>query len=101
MAAMHTTRRGFLEIAGRAGIGLAALGLRTSAQPATTDLWKEADAILKRIVPPTFPNRTFDITQYGATAGRESVATEAFRAAIEACQKAGGGRVVVPSGRFV
>jgi polygalacturonase len=102
MVGLHdTTRRRFLEIAGRAGIGLAALGIRASAQPVTTDIWKEADAILKRIVPPTFPNHTFDITQYGAAAGRDSVATDAFRAAIEACQKAGGGRVVVPAGRFV
>src|SRR5262245_32239275 len=97
----HATRRTFLKTVGQAGIGVAALGVRTEAQPTTLDIWNEADAILKRIVPPTFPNRTFDITRYGAAAGRDTVVTDAFRAAIEACQKAGGGRVVVPAGRFV
>src|SRR6476619_4561505 len=31
------------------------------------DLWDTADAIMKRIAAPRFPNRTFDIRQHGAT----------------------------------
>ena len=63
------------------------------------DLWTEAAAILRRIAAPVFPNRTFDITRYGATRRHDS--TTAIRAAIDACHAAGGGRVVVPAGRFV
>ncbi len=49
---------------------------------------------------PTFPARDFDITRYGARAdGSDS--TAAIRRAIGACTEAGGGRVVVPAGRFV
>src|SRR3954464_117220 len=66
------------------------------AQPA--DLWETADAILKRIAAPRFPQRTFDIRRYGATTTAD--ATAAFRAAIDGCARAGGGRVVVPKGRF-
>ena len=33
-----------------------------------TDNWKQVDEILKRIVPPTFPDKIFDITNYGAVA---------------------------------
>src|SRR3954469_21517117 len=97
----HPIRRTFLKTVGQAGVGVAALGVRTHAQPTTLDIWNEADAILKRIVPPTFPSRTFNIARYGAAAGRETAATAAFRAAITACHDAGGGQVVVPAGRFV
>jgi polygalacturonase len=54
--------------------------------------------ILARIVPPTFPDRDFDITKYGAT--ERGDCTDAIRRAIDACAAAGGGRVVVPAGRF-
>jgi polygalacturonase len=65
------------------------------------DRWAEADTILRRIKPPSFPNRTFDITQYGAVLDGSSDSTAAIRAAIAACESAGGGRVVVPKGRFI
>jgi polygalacturonase len=65
------------------------------------DPWTEATAILRRIVPPVFPNRAFPITRYGAVSGRTADQSAAFRSALDACAKAGGGRVVVPAGRFV
>src|SRR5262245_66495056 len=99
MAVFHrATRRMFLKTVGQAGVGLAALGIRAHAQAPATNLWTEADAILKRIVPPTFPSRTFEITRYGATAGSESVATAAFRSALDGCHDAGGGPLVLPGG---
>jgi polygalacturonase len=61
--------------------------------------WESVPAILARIKPPTFPARDFPITNYGATPGGDS--TDAIRKAIEACNKAGGGRVVVPAGVFM
>lgn len=57
--------------------------------------------ILKQIIPPTFPDRDFVITDYGAVAGGKTLCTEAFKKAIEACGKSGGGRVVVPKGIFM
>jgi polygalacturonase len=67
-------------------------------EPRAPDLWETADAILKRIAAPRFPDRTFDITRYGATTTGD--ATAAIRGAIGACARAGGGRVVIPRGRF-
>ena len=58
-------------------------------------------AILSRIKPPVFPRRDFPVTRFGAVADSKTDCTEAFRQAIAACHKAGGGRVVVPSGIFM
>jgi len=65
------------------------------------DLWGTASAMLARITPPTFPARDVDLLRHGAKGDGESDCTGAFRDAIEACRKAGGGRVVVPAGRFL
>jgi polygalacturonase len=93
------SRRQFVKL-GLFGVGAVACADAgwAAVQP---DRWDEADTILKRIVPPVFPRRDFDVTRYGATAGTGADCTPAFRAAIDACHAAGGGRVVVPKGRFV
>jgi polygalacturonase len=59
------------------------------------------EEVLARIKAPSFPDRHFDITKYGATGDGEKKSTEAIRHAIQACGAAGGGRVVVPNGRFL
>ena len=63
--------------------------------------WDAAAGILARIKPPVFPARDFSIADFGAVAGGKEMATDAIRRAIEACHKAGGGRVIVPPGVFL
>jgi len=63
--------------------------------------WDLVPSILKRIVPPAFPRRDFVITQFGAVGDGRTDCTAAFASAIAACSRAGGGRVVVPAGRFL
>ena len=92
------TRRDFVKTTGLAGAAWLTLGPRAAQVAVADDLWDEAAAILRRIVPPTFPDRRFDITRFGAVAGGD--ATRAFREATAACHAAGGGQVVVPAGRF-
>jgi polygalacturonase len=65
------------------------------------DLWTTAGSILARIKAPEFPSRDFDIMAHGARPDGASDCTAAFRAAIDACRAAGGGRVFVPQGRFL
>ena len=85
-----------------AGLGsLVRVGTTAAAPPVAGIRWSDADAILRRIVPPAFPNRTFDVTAHGAHTDGAIDSTAAFRAAIDACHSAGGGRVVVPKGRFL
>lgn len=67
---------------------------------ATLDPWARQAEILRRIVPPQFPARDFDVTKFGAVADGKTTNTTAFRVAIAACAQAGGGRVVVPAGKY-
>jgi len=87
---MVSTRRDFL----RAVAALPAAG------PAPEG-WELAAEILKRIRPPSFPARDFEIARYGAVGDGVTDCTDAFRRAIAACHQAGGGRVVVPAGKFL
>lgn len=63
--------------------------------------WKNVNKILARIIAPKFADRDFNIMQFGAVADGKTLCTEAFVKAIDACAKAGGGRVVVPKGEFL
>ena len=100
--ARRPTRREFLSVVALAGLSgrLRAEDASASraAAPDSPDLWKTANEILARIAPPEFPDRAFDIRRFGATTTAD--ATAGFRAAIDACARAGGGRVTVPKGRF-
>ena len=71
-----------------------------SAAPAKTG-WDLLPDILRRIVPPTFPDRDFDVTEYGAAGDGVTDCNLAFKKAIAACTEAGGGRVVVPKGKWL
>jgi polygalacturonase len=48
-----------------------------------------------------YPDRDFTITSFGAIAGDSVVNTDAIAGAIKACNKAGGGRVVIPAGEWL
>jgi polygalacturonase len=54
--------------------------------------------ILKRIQPPKFPDRDFDVARYGAKADGKTDCTDAFLKAIAEASRTGGGRVVVAEG---
>jgi len=109
MRRQRVTRREFLTTSAVAGAGLLVVpgvfaGGRAWAPPglqAGHRGWGEVDAILARIAPPVFPDRVFPITKYGAVGDGARDCTAAFKDAIAACAAAGGGRVLVPDGRFL
>ena len=48
-----------------------------------------------------YPSRSFSIEEYGAIKGGQVDNTDAIAQAINACSKAGGGRVLVPEGEWL
>lgn len=92
---MRATRREML-------IGSATLGLAGQAlAKAPADPWLRAAAIARTVRAPVFPKRTFSIVEHGARGDGRTIATDAFARAIAACVAAGGGRVLVPAGRYL
>ena len=91
-----TDRREFLKRLAGGAAGVCFAPYLSAADP-----WPEMDRILKRIKPPVFPSRSFDITKYGAVGDNTFDCTEAIRKAIADCSSKGGGSVVVPKGEFL
>ena len=63
--------------------------------------WEQLNVILSNINPPVFQNKTFNIADYGAVGDGITDCTNAFKNTIDDCSKNGGGKVVVPEGKFL
>ncbi|MEU4226662.1 glycosyl hydrolase family 28 protein [Nonomuraea sp. NPDC026600] len=71
------------------------------AEDRSGDPWRKVPDILRKIRPPRFPRRRWEVTAFGAVGDGTTDCTAAFKAAIDECHREGGGRVVVPPGRFL
>jgi polygalacturonase len=91
------TRRELLAAGGAA----AAASLLPAAAFGDVDPWARAAGIAARVRAPSFPNRVFSILDHGAKGDGTTKSTAAIAQAIQACAEAGGGRVLVPAGRFL
>jgi len=72
----------------------------TMAWTSSAEPLKEMEALRKQIKAPVFKNKTYNIVDFGAKGDGQTMNTGAFKKAIEACNKNGGGRVIVPAGNF-
>ncbi len=63
--------------------------------------WKQMDVILKKVESPKIPDKSFVITDFGAKANSTDDSRPAIMSAINAAVKAGGGRVVIPAGKWI
>src|SRR6266542_3843492 len=97
------TLAGAAALLGRTALaGAADLPAAVSALVEADELpWPEARAIVAATALPTFPSVTFNVLSYGAVGNGSTDNTAAFRRAVDACNAAGGGTVVVPSGTYV
>ena len=76
-------------------------GLASYAQDRTIVTAPESPYAFEPLHMFVFPEKDFPITKYGAKSGDVKATTLAFAKAMAACNKAGGGRVVVPEGEWL
>ncbi len=72
-----------------------------AAAATATGVFAEEPAIYTAPSLPQIPNQTFQITDFGGVGDGKTMNTDAFKKAIAAIEKAGGGRLVVPKGDFL
>lgn len=65
------------------------------------DAFDEADKIIKSINIKQFDNLTLNIKDLGAVADAKTLNTTIINTAIDSCNAAGGGKVIIPSGDFL
>ena len=71
---------------------------------AHADNWDAAlyQQIEGRVVAPVFKEKTYKVTKYGASPKADAAKNQkAINKAIEACSKAGGGKVTIPAGTYM
>mgnify|MGYP000415732062 CR=1 FL=1 len=91
---MKPTPRSCLQLL----LAMAALATGRSETIRHESIEVEAPFEMPPIRVPLFPGREFDVTQYGAEQGADI--SEPIHKAIAACHEAGGGRVVIPDGKW-
>ncbi|MCX2678399.1 glycoside hydrolase family 28 protein [Galbibacter sp. EGI 63066] len=67
----------------------------------TPDPWLKAEAIIKSIKPLSFPDKTYNIKDFDAVADGKTNNSEAFTNAIKTCSENGGGKIIVPPGKYL
>lgn len=76
-------------------------GLYAAERRIEDDPWRRAETIRRGIEEPVFPDRVFHPESFGAVADGRTLCTEALSAAIDACNRAGGGTVEFAPGRYL
>ena len=72
--------------------------LTNCSQTQEANHWKDMDGVRNQITLPTFPDKTFVITDYYN--GTDSLYTTAINRAIDECSAQGGGTVLIPNGTY-
>jgi polygalacturonase len=68
---------------------------------AETDPWKTMELTIKNLPKTNFQNKTYNINDFGAVADGKTLNTAAFEKAIQTCTENGGGKVLVPNGKYL
>lgn len=90
----------------KSSIGLIALfltvfGLNGISQNNEKSRWAESKIILSNIQDPKFPDKIYNVVDFGAKGDGVTKNTAAINAAIEKCSNEGGGRVLISNGSFL
>lgn len=72
-----------------------------AAESEYTGAWAQVPDIVAHIGEPNIPDREFNIMDYKAVADGTTDCRPAIMEAIQACESAGGGRVLIPAGTYL
>ena len=64
------------------------------------DKWAMAEEIVQSLDPVIFPDVTYNIKDFGATADGKTGNKTAFQKAVTTCSENGGGKIIVPKGNY-
>ena len=73
----------------------------TKTQVVENDPWSKMKQIENEFSEPVFLDKTYNVLDFGAVADGTTDNTEAFKKAILTCSENGGGKVLVPIGKYV
>ena len=73
---------------------------QTTKQSNIDALTHSASFEMPEVAVPSFPDRTFNVLEFGADPSGSALSTEAIQKAIDECTAAGGGTVIIPAGIF-
>ena len=62
--------------------------------------WELADKIVAGLDSVTFPDKTYNIVDFGATSDGRTPCKDAFDKAVTLCSNQGGGKIIVPAGTY-
>lgn len=65
------------------------------------DPWKNIELTIKSLSQTKFKDKTYNINDFGAVADGKTLNTSAFEKAIKTCAENGGGKVLVPNGKYL
>lgn len=86
-------------------LGLVSLIFLSCAKQASgiseADPWKKMDLVIKSIPVTHFSDKIYNVKDFGAVADGKTSNTMAFEKAIKECAKNGGGKVLVPNGKYL
>ncbi|MBI5727959.1 MAG: glycoside hydrolase family 28 protein [Ignavibacteriales bacterium] len=72
-----------------------------SQTPHTNYTWKTYKKLLKRVKVPVFPSQTFVVSDFGAKPDGATDCSTAINNAIKKCNASGGGKVIIPAGKYL
>jgi polygalacturonase len=81
-------------------IGFSTMSSKGQEIVTSKEAWAKFPEIIKGITTPVFPNKTFNILDFGAKPDGVFDNTLAIKKAIQKCTQKGGGVVLVPAGKY-
>lgn len=81
-------------------IAIALIMINTANFAANRLPWDMADKIVEELDPVSFPDKTYNILDFGAAPDGKKPCKEAFDKAVTQCSDQGGGKIIVPAGTY-